>query len=98
MEYVTWNDDVTMPILGIGTFQLSPDETECSVLHALQCGYRLIDTANAYVNEKAVGRAMKQSGVPRNEIFLETKLCSYTGKLERFQFFPGNDRKLQFRS
>lgn len=63
-----------MPMAGIGTFMLSPDEAEASVLSALQGGYRLIDTANAYVNEKAVGRAMKKSGVPREEIFLETKL------------------------
>ena len=63
-----------MPMAGIGTFLLSPDEAEASVLSALQCGYRLIDTANAYVNEKAVGRAMKKSGLPREEIFLETKL------------------------
>ena len=63
-----------MPMVGIGTFLLTPDEAEASVLSALQCGYRLIDTANAYVNEKAVGRAMKKSGVPREEIFLETKL------------------------
>ena len=53
---------------------LTPDEAEASVLSALQCGYRLIDTANAYVNEKAVGRAMRKSGIPRDEIFLETKL------------------------
>lgn len=63
-----------MPMAGIGTFLLTPDEAEASVLSALACGYRLIDTANAYVNEKAVGRAMKKSGVPREEIFLETKL------------------------
>lgn len=63
-----------MPMAGIGTFLLSPDEAEASVLSALEAGYRLIDTANAYVNEKAVGRAMKKSGVPREEIFLETKL------------------------
>ena len=50
---------------------LTPDEAEASVLSALQCGYRLIDTANAYVNEKAVGRAMRKSGIPRDEIFLE---------------------------
>ena len=59
---------------GIGTFLLTPDEAEASVLSALQCGYRLIDTANAYVNEKAVGRAIRKSGVPREDIFLETKL------------------------
>lgn len=74
MEYVTLNNGVKMPMAGIGTFLLSPDEAEASVLSALENGYRLIDTANAYVNEKAVGRAMKKSGVPREEIFLETKL------------------------
>ena len=74
MEYVTLNNGVKMPMAGIGTFLLSPDEAEASVLSALQCGYRLIDTANAYVNEKAVGRAMKRSGLKREEIFLETKL------------------------
>ena len=69
MEYVTLNNGVKMPMAGIGTFLLSPDEAEASVLSALQCGYRLIDTANAYVNEKAVGRAMKRSGLKREEIF-----------------------------
>ena len=63
-----------MPMAGIGTFLLTPDEAEASVLSALECGYRLIDTANAYVNEKAVGRAIKRSGLKREEIFLETKL------------------------
>lgn len=74
MEYATLNNGVKMPMAGIGTFLLTPDEAENSVAHALKDGYRLIDTANAYVNEKAVGRAMKKSGVDRNEIFLETKL------------------------
>ena len=74
MEYATLNNGVKMPMAGIGTFLLTPDEAEASVLSALECGYRLIDTANAYVNEKAVGRAMKRSGLPRKEIFLETKL------------------------
>lgn len=74
MEYVTLNNGVKMPMVGIGTFLLTPDEAEASVLSALECGYRLIDTANAYVNEKAVGRAIKRSGVAREEIFLETKL------------------------
>ncbi len=73
-KYVKLNNGVEMPVAGIGTFLLSPDEAENSVLNALQGGYRLIDTANAYVNEKAVGRAMKKSGVPREEIFLETKI------------------------
>lgn len=74
MEYVTLNNGIKMPMAGIGTFLLTTDEAEASVLNALACGYRLIDTANAYVNEKAVGRAMKKSGVSREEIFLETKL------------------------
>ena len=71
---VTLNNGVKMPVAGIGTFLLSPDEAEASVLSALQGGYQLIDTANAYVNEKAVGRGMKKSGVARENIFLETKL------------------------
>lgn len=74
MEFATLNNGLKMPMAGIGTFLLSPDEAEASVLAALEDGYRLIDTANAYVNEKAVGRAMKKSGLPREEIFLETKL------------------------
>lgn len=74
MKYATLNNNVKMPIAGIGTFLLTPDEAEASCLSALQNGYRLIDTANAYCNEKAVGRAMKKSGLPREEIFLETKL------------------------
>lgn len=68
------NNDVEMPMAGIGTFLLTPDEAEASCLGALECGCRLIDTANAYVNERAVGRAMKKSGLKREEIFLETKL------------------------
>ena len=74
MEYATLNNGVKMPMAGIGTFLLTPDEAEVSCVSALQDGYRLIDTANAYVNEKAVGRAMKKSGLQREEIFLETKL------------------------
>ena len=74
MKFATLNNGLSMPMAGIGTFLLSPDEAEASVLAALEDGYRLIDTANAYVNEKAVGRAMKKSGLKREEIFLETKL------------------------
>lgn len=79
MEYITLNNDVKMPILGLGTFLLEPDDAQAAVEYALSCGYELIDTANAYVNEKAVGRGMKASGKPREEIFLETKLwpCFY---------------------
>ena len=74
MEFVTLNNGVKMPMAGIGTFLLSPDEAEASCISALENGYRLIDTANAYMNEKAVGRAMKKSGLKREDIFLETKL------------------------
>ena len=74
MEYATLNNGVKMPMAGIGTFMLTPNEAETSVLSALGDGCRLIDTANAYLNEKAVGRAIRESGLPREEIFLETKL------------------------
>lgn len=74
MEIITLNDGREMPAVGIGTYLLSPDEAESSVLEALKVGYRLIDTANAYQNERAVGRAIKASGIPREEIFVETKL------------------------
>ena len=74
MKYAELNNGVKMPMEGVGTFLMTPDEAEASALSALESGYRLIDTANAYCNEKAVGRAMKRSGLPRGEIFLETKL------------------------
>ena len=72
MEYLTLNNGNKMPMAGIGVFLLKPEETELSVLSALADGIRLIDTANAYMNEKAVGRAMKKSGVAREDIFLVT--------------------------
>ena len=74
MEYAVLNNGVKIPMAGIGTFLLSPKDAEAAVLSALKDGYRLVDTANAYMNEKAVGRAMKKSGLDRKEIFLETKL------------------------
>ncbi len=74
MKVIQLNNGMTMPMLGIGTFNLSPDQAERSVTAALKDGYRLIDTANAYLNERAVGRAIRKSGVPRDEIFVTTKL------------------------
>ncbi|WP_415946583.1 aldo/keto reductase [Ruminococcus bromii] len=74
MEFAKLNNGVQMPMQGIGTFLLSPDEAEASATYALKNGCQLIDTANAYCNEKAVGRAMKNAGVDRKNIFLETKL------------------------
>lgn len=74
MEYVVLNNGVKCPVVGIGTFMLSPADAENSVREALKMGYSLVDTANAYVNERAVGRGMQSSGVAREEIFLSTKL------------------------
>ena len=74
MESIILNNGVQMPVLGLGTYLLTPAEAEKSVITAIKNGYTLIDTANAYVNEKAVGRGIKASGKARNEIFLETKL------------------------
>ena len=74
METIKLNNNLTCPVVGIGTFMLSPADAENSVREALKMGYRLIDTANAYVNERAVGRGMRDSGVKREEIFLSTKL------------------------
>ena len=74
MEYVTLNNGVKMPALGYGVYQVTQDECERCVLDALSVGYRLIDTAQSYFNEEQVGNAIKKSGVPRNEIFLTTKV------------------------
>jgi len=74
MEQVILNNGVIMPTLGIGTFLISPPDAFNGVKEALKMGYRHIDTANMYGNERAVGRAIKESGVPRNEIFLATKI------------------------
>lgn len=74
MNYITLNNGIKMPMIGLGTYLLSPDDAENAVTYALKNGYELIDTANAYVNEKAVGRGMKKSGLSRDKIFLETKL------------------------
>lgn len=75
MEFTTLNNGVQMPMEGFGVFQI-PDQTECkqAVLDALNAGYRLIDTAAAYLNEEAVGQAIRESGVSRADIFLTTKL------------------------
>ena len=74
MNYVTLNNGVKMPQLGYGVYQVSKDECERCVLDALKVGYRHIDTAQSYFNEEEVGNAIEKSGVPRNEIFLTTKV------------------------
>lgn len=74
MQTVTLNNGVEMPILGFGVYQIPPEQTEQAVADALAAGYRLLDTAAAYGNEAAVGRAIKRSGIPRRELFVTTKL------------------------
>lgn len=74
MEYLKLNNDVKMPVEGLGTFLMSPAEAEAASLAALEAGYEHIDTANAYMNEKAVGRAIAKSGVARDKLFVSTKL------------------------
>lgn len=74
MEYLTLNNSVKCPVIGIGTFMLSPAEAQNSVREALRMGYSLVDTANAYCNERAVGNGMRESGAKREDIFLSTKL------------------------
>ncbi|GAA3287661.1 aldo/keto reductase [Arthrobacter citreus] len=74
MEYVILNNGVEMPILGFGVYQVPPDQTEEAVSAALAAGYRSLDTAAAYQNEDAVGRAVRNSGIARNELFITTKL------------------------
>ena len=74
MDYFTLNNGQKCPVTGIGTYLLAPSDAENSVREALKMGCRLIDTANVYVNERAVGRGMKDSGVKREDIFLSTKL------------------------
>lgn len=71
---VTLNNGIEMPVLGLGTYRLTDEETENSVYHAITSGYKLIDTAAAYGNEEAVGRGIKRSGVPREDVFITTKL------------------------
>lgn len=74
MQKIKLNNNLECPALGLGTYMHSPDEAYHSTLEALKMGYSLVDTANAYVNERSVGRAIKDSGIKRENIFLSTKL------------------------
>lgn len=74
MQTIKLNNGIEMPVLGYGVFQVSPEECERCVLDAISTGYRLIDTAQAYYNEEGVGNAVARCGVPRNELFLTTKI------------------------
>lgn len=74
MEYVTLNNGVKMPILGYGVYQTPPEDTERCVLEAIRTGYRSIDTAQAYGNEEGVGNAIEKCGLPREDLFITTKV------------------------
>lgn len=74
MDYVKLNNGIKMPMLGFGTFQIQGEECETSVLGAIRAGYRLIDTAEAYGNEEAVGNAIAKCGVSRSDLFITTKV------------------------
>lgn len=74
MNRVKLNNGVEMPVVGIGTFCIKPEDAEVAVREGLKMGYRLIDTANAYVNERAVGRGIKESGIAREEVFVSSKI------------------------
>ena len=96
MEYVTLNNGVKMPILGYGVYQTPPEETERCVLEALETGYRSIDTAQAYYNEEGVGNALAKCGIPREEIFITTKVwISNAGYEKAKESIEESLRKLQ---
>lgn len=96
MEYVTLYNGVKMPILGYGVYQVTQDECERCVLDALKAGYRSIDTAQSYFNEEQVGSAIAKSGVPREEIFLTTKVwIEHYGRDRTKQSIKESMRKLQ---
>ena len=96
MKEVVLNNGVRMPIIGYGVFQVSPVECERCVSDALSVGYRLIDTAQAYFNEEGVGNAIRKSGIPREDIFLVTKVwISNSGEEKAAKSIDESLRKLQ---
>ena len=96
MQYTTLSNGIRMPLLGYGVFQVPPQEAERCVADALSVGYRLIDTAQAYANEEGVGAAIAKSGIPREEIFLVTKVwISNNGEEKAAASINESLRKLQ---
>jgi 2,5-diketo-D-gluconate reductase A len=91
---VTLNNGVTMPVLGFGVYQIPAEETEQAVSDALAIGYRLLDTAEAYGNEEAVGRAIAGSDVPRDELFVTTKLWIHSGEEAAKRAFADSLKRL----
>lgn len=94
MDYVTLNNGIKMPKIGYGVYQVPPIITEKCVKDALSVGYRLIDTAQCYGNEQAVGKAIRKSGIPRNEIFITTKLWGCLGYKDTLQSIENSLKKL----
>ena len=95
MQTIKLNNGIEMPVLGYGVFQVSPEECERCVLDAISTGYRLIDTAQAYYNEEGVGNAVTRCGVPRNELFLTTKIwISNAGETNAARSIDESLRKL----
>lgn len=90
METVRLNNGVEMPILGYGVYQVTPEECERCVLDAISVGYRSIDTAQAYYNEEGVGNAVRKCGVPREELFITTKVWISNGGYEKQKFLLTN--------
>ena len=96
MKEVRLNNGVMMPAIGFGVFQVSEDETERVVGDALEVGYRHIDMAQAYYNEEGVGNAIARSGIPRNELFLTTKVwISSAGEEKAARSIDESLRKLR---
>ena len=96
MEYIRLSNGVEIPLLGYGVFQVSPDECERCVTDALNVGYRLIDTAQAYQNEEGVGAAWRKSGIKREDLFLVTKVwISNAGEEKAYKSIDESLRKLQ---
>lgn len=96
MQTIQLNNGIAMPILGYGLFQVPPREAERCTREALETGYRLIDTAQAYANEQGVGDAVRQSGIPREELFIVTKIwITNAGEERAARSFEQSLRKLQ---
>ena len=82
MKHITLNNNIKIPAIGYGVWQIEENIEQC-VLAALECGYRHIDTASAYGNEAGVGKAIKESGIPRKELFITTKLWNDDMRADR---------------
>ena len=83
MKTIKLNTGVDMPLEGFGVYQIVPEACEAAVLNALETGYRMIDTAQAYYNEEGLGRAVNASGLPREDIFVVTKRCGFPTRAKK---------------